>query len=291
MIPTAKIGGGLQAVVETQVGAALAEDVGAGDITALLVPAATRARARVVTREEGVFCGRPWVAETCRQVDPDIGLRWLVGDGERVAPDQRIVELDGPARGLLTAERTLLNFAQLLSGVATRTRRCADRIRDSGAKLLDTRKTVPGLRIAQKYAVRCGGGGNHRMGLFDAYLIKENHIAAAGSIANAVVAARALKPGVTVEVEVETLDELALALSAGADRILLDNFNLDQYREAVRRTAGQAKLEASGGIDESTLAAVARTGVDFISVGGLTKTVQPLDLSMRFLGTTCSGKV
>ena len=271
-----------QTAVKTQVAAALAEDIGSGDITALLVPAEAFATARVVTREAGVFCGRPWVAETCRQVDSRIISHWSVDDGGTLRPNQRILELTGPARGLLTAERTLLNFAQLLSGVATRTRRCVDLIAGTGATLLDTRKTLPGLRTAQKYAVRCGGGENHRIGLFDAYLIKENHIAAAGSIAAAVSKARALNAGVVVEVEVETLAELDEALAAGADQILLDNFGIEQCRNAVRRNAGRAKLEASGGIDEPTLAAVAQTGVDYISVGNLTKAVQPLDLSMRF---------
>ena len=271
-----------QTAVKTQVAAALAEDIGSGDITALLVPAEAFATARVVTREAGVFCGRPWVAETCRQVDSRIISHWSVDDGDTLRPNQRILELTGPARGLLTAERTLLNFAQLLSGVATRTRRCVDLIAGTGARLLDTRKTLPGLRTAQKYAVRCGGGENHRIGLFDAYLIKENHIAAAGSIAAAVSKARALNAGVVVEVEAETLAELDEALAAGADQILLDNFGIEQCRNAVRRNAGRAKLEASGGIDEPTLAAVAQTGVDYISVGNLTKAVQPLDLSMRF---------
>ncbi len=272
----------LQTAVYAQVATALAEDVGAGDITALLIPADARAKARVITRDSGVFCGQPWVAETCRQVDPRIVLSFRVADGDRIVPDQPILELAGPARGLLTAERTLLNFAQLLSGVATRARHYTELIAGGGAKLLDTRKTIPGLRVAQKYAVRCGGGENHRMGLFDAYLIKENHIAAAGSISTAVSRARALNASLMVVVEVETLKELDEALDAGADQVLLDNFSLEQLRAATRRTAGRAKLEASGGIDESTLARVARTGVDFISVGDLTKTVRPLDLSMRF---------
>ena len=271
--------------VKSQVAAALAEDIGDGDITALLVPRDALAIAHVVTRQSGIFCGKPWIAETCNQVDPRIALSWCVNDGERVSPNQCILELSGPARSLLTAERTLLNFAQLLSGVATRTRRFVDLIAGSGARLLDTRKTLPGLRSAQKYAVRCGGGENHRMGLFDAYLIKENHIAAAGSIGTAVFQARTLNPGTAVEVEVETLAELDEALEAGADQILLDNFDLDQYRRAVRHTAGGAKLEASGGIDERDIALVAQTGVDFISVGNLTKAVQPLDLSMRFSST------
>ena len=272
-----------QAAVEAQVRTAIEEDVGSGDITAMLVPEAALAQARVITRETGVFCGRPWMAETCRQIEPRIELRWRTDDGDDIAPEQVVLDLAGPARGLLTAERTLLNFAQLLSGVATRTRRYAGLIRGTHATLLDTRKTVPGLRLAQKYAVRCGGGENHRMGLFDAFLIKENHILAAGSIGDAVAAARALEPRVPLEVEVESVTELDEALAAGAERIMLDNFSVEECVDAVARTRGKAKLEASGGIDEDSLAAIARTGVDYVSVGDLTKTVKPLDLSMRFL--------
>ncbi len=274
----------LQTAVETQVRAAIDEDVGCGDITANLVPQSTFARARVITREAGVFCGKPWVVETCRQVEPRLELEWRTDDGDDIEPEQLLLELAGPARGLLTAERTLLNFAQLLSGVATKTRRCVDLIRGTGASLLDTRKTVPGLRLAQKYAVRCGGGENHRMGLFDAYLIKENHIAAAGSIRSAVATARALDPTAPLEVEVESLAELDEAVAAGADLVMLDNFSAEDCVVAVARTRGKARLEASGGIDEETLAAIARTGVDYVSVGDLTKTIRPLDLSMRFLG-------
>lgn len=272
-----------KATVAAQVEAAVREDVGRGDITAQLIGQTARACARVITRDAGVFCGRPWMAETCRQLEPRIELHWLTHDGDDIAPGQTLLELAGPARGLLTAERTMLNFAQLLSGVATRTRHCVDLIRGSGAKLLDTRKTVPGLRLAQKYAVHCGGGENHRMGLFDAYLIKENHIAAAGSIGAAVERARALNPSVALEVEVECSAELEEAIAAGADLIMLDNFSAEQCADAVARTGGKAKLEASGGIDERTLATIARTGVDYVSVGSLTKTVRPLDLSMRFL--------
>ena len=275
----------LKAAVEAQVRAAIEEDVATGDITAALVPEPALARARVITREAGVFCGKPWVAETCRRIEPRIELHWRTDDGGEIAPEQTLLELAGPARGLLTAERTLLNFAQLLSGVATRTRRYVDRIRGTGATLLDTRKTVPGLRLAQKYAVRCGGGENHRVGLFDAYLIKENHILAAGSIASAVAAARALDPRALLEVEVESVAELEEAAAAGADRIMLDNFSPEQCVDAVARTRGRTRLEASGGIDEDSLAAIARTGVDYVSVGDLTKTIRPLDLSMRFLDT------
>ena len=274
------------AVVAANVRLAIDEDVGSGDITARLVAESARAHAEVVTREPGTFCGRPWVEETCRQLEPGIELQWHVADGDDVAAGKRLLELDGPARGMLTAERTLLNFAQLLSGVATRTRRFADLIRGTPATLLDTRKTVPGLRLAQKYAVRCGGGANHRMGLFDAYLIKENHIAAAGSVQAAIAAARAQGPGLPVEVEAENMSELDEAIAGDADLIMLDNFSIDQCVEAVARAAGKARLEASGGIDEGTLAAIARTGVDYISVGNLTKAIRPLDLSMRFTRTT-----
>ena len=278
-----KIDDEFRAAVAAHVKTAIDEDIGSGDITARLVPESARAQARVVTREAGVFCGRPWVAETCRQIEPCIELRWRVDDGDDIAPQQTLLDLQGPARGLLTAERTLLNFAQLLSGVATRTQRYANLIRGTRAQLLDTRKTVPGLRLAQKYAVSRGGGQNHRMGLFDAYLIKENHIAAAGSIPAAIARARALDARLAVEVEVESMTELDEAIAAGADRILLDNFSIEQCTQAVTRTGGKATLEASGGIDERTLAAIANTGVDYVSVGNLTKVVRPLDLSMRFM--------
>lgn len=272
-----------QAAVQAQVRAAVEEDVGTGDITARLIPRSSPARARVTTREAGVFCGKPWIAEVCRQIEPRIELEWRVDDGEPIEPEQALLDLAGPARGLLTAERTLLNFAQLLSGVATVTRRCVELMQGTHARLLDTRKTVPGLRLAQKYAVRCGGGENHRMGLFDAYLIKENHIAAAGSIGAAAASARARNATARLEVEVENLTELDEAIEAGADLIMLDNFPAEQCTHAVARTGGRAKLEASGGIDERTLAAIARTGVDYVSVGSLTKAIRPLDLSMRFL--------
>lgn len=272
-----------RAAVAANVKLALAEDLGGGDLTAQLIAPEAKAKAEVVSREPGLFCGRPWVDETCRQADPGIALRWQVADGDEIAAGQALLELQGRARSLLSAERTLLNFAQLLSGTATRTRRWAALVEGSRAQLLDTRKTIPGLRLAQKYAVRCGGGGNHRMGLFDAYLIKENHIAAAGSIAAALQRARALNPGLPVEVEAETLAQLDEALAAGAERILLDNFSAPQCAAAVARAGGRAKLEASGGIDESNLAAFAQTGVDYVSAGALTKNVQPLDFSMRFV--------
>ena len=272
----------LAAAVVANVAAALAEDVGAGDITAALIASDVRAHATVITRERAVFCGKPWADETCRQVDPGIALQWRVSDGDAIEAGQTLVELDGPARSLLTAERTLLNFLQLLSGTATAARRYVDAVQNTGVRVLDTRKTLPGLRIAQKYAVRCGGCLNHRLGLYDAFLIKENHINAAGSIAAAVARARTLAPGKPIEVEVERLSQLREALIAGADVIMLDNFNVDGMREAVRLNQGQAKLEASGGINFETLRNIAETGVDYISVGELTKKVQPIDLSMRF---------
>ncbi|MDE0421447.1 MAG: carboxylating nicotinate-nucleotide diphosphorylase [Gammaproteobacteria bacterium] len=268
--------------VKRNVATALAEDVGSGDVSADLIDAQTHARARIVTREPGVFCGRAWAEETCRQVDPAIRLDWRVDDGAQIEADDVLVDLDGPARGLLTAERTVLNFLQLLSATATRTRRFVDAVVGTGAVILDTRKTLPGLRVAQKYAVRIGGGQNHRMGLFDALLLKENHLAATGGVAAAVSEARHRHPGMPVEVEVEDQRQLADAIAAGVDRILLDNFSIDDLHAAVAATEERVALEASGGITLDNIAAVAGTGVDYISVGALTKGVAPLDLSMRF---------
>jgi nicotinate-nucleotide pyrophosphorylase (carboxylating) len=273
----------LQAAITANVRAALAEDVGSGDISAELIDPAARATARVISRQPGIFCGTPWVRETCAQLGGAIRVDFGVHDGDSVAADQAVINLEGPARALLTAERTLLNFVQLLSGTATLTRRYVDLIADTGARLLDTRKTVPGLRLAQKYAVRCGGGHNHRTGLYDAYLIKENHIAAARSIAAAVARARELHPDRRLEVEVETLAQLEEVIAARADIALLDNFSLDATRDAVAMGRGRIELEASGGIDETTIRAVAETGVDYISLGIITKEVRPLDLSMRFI--------
>ena len=267
----------------TSVSNALAEDVRDGDITAALVPAHERVRARVITRENGIFCGRPWVEETCRQLDPELTLSWEVSDGDAVVADQVLYFLEGPARSLLTAERTALNFVQLLSGTATLARRYADLIAHTRARVLDTRKTVPGLRLAQKYAVLAGGADNHRIGLFDAYLIKENHIEAAGSIAQAVSAAKTLKPLAPVEIEVESLAELKAAMDAGADRVMLDDFSLEQTREGVALAAGRVEIEASGGVNFETIVAIAETGVDYISIGDITKRVVPLDLSMRVI--------
>ena len=270
--------------VKRNVAAALAEDVGSGDVSADLIDETAQTRARIVTREPGVFCGRGWAEETCRQVDPAIRLDWRVDDGAQIETDDVLVDLEGPACGLLTAERTVLNFLQLLSGTATRTRRFVDAVVGTGTVILDTRKTLPGLRVAQKYAVRIGGGQNHRMGLFDALLLKENHIAAAGGVSAAVCQARQRHPDLPVEVEVEDPGQLAEAIAAGADRILLDNFAIGDLHPAVATTAGRVPLEASGGITLDNVAEVARTGVDYISVGELTKEVTPLDLSMRFVG-------
>lgn len=270
-----------------QAATALAEDVGAGDLTAGLIPADAQATARVISREAAVICGRDWFDAVFRQLDPAVHIAWQVADGDRVAADQLLCELRGPARALLTGERCALNFLQTLSGTATATRRFVDALGDGHTRLLDTRKTLPGLRLAQKYAVRCGGGHNHRKGLYDAILIKENHIAAAGSVTAAVHAARRQAPaGTPIEVEVETLDQLREALTAGAPQILLDNFSLPMMRDAVATAAGKATLEASGGVAMDQLRAIAGTGVDFISVGALTKHVQAVDLSMRVSGIT-----
>jgi nicotinate-nucleotide pyrophosphorylase (carboxylating) len=279
IVPPADIG-------ET-VAAALAEDVGTGDLTAALVPAGRQGRATIITREAAVIAGRPYVDEVFRQVDPAVHVEWQVTDGDRVEPNQLLYRLRGPARSLLTAERTALNFLQVLSATATVTRRYADALEGLPCRVLDTRKTLPCLRNAQKYAVRCGGGVNHRIGLYDGILVKENHIVAAGSIGAAVAAAKPYAAkGVMIEVEVETLGELRQALDAGAEMALLDEFSLDDLRAAVAlnrsHANGPIKLEASGGITFETLREVAGTGVDFISVGSLTKHVRAVDLSMRF---------
>ena len=269
-----------QSRIET-VAHSLREDIGDGDITAQLIAADTRASGRVITREHAVIAGREWVNEVFRQVDREVILDWQVEDGQSVEPGQLLFRMNGLARSLLTAERAALNWLQTLSAVATHAARYAALISHTRAQLLDTRKTLPGLRLAQKYAVTCGGCRNHRLGLWDAFLIKENHIAACGSIADAVRAARKLAPGKPVEVETENLNELQQALDAGADIIMLDEFSLADMRTAVAHTAGKARLEASGGIDDSTLVAIAETGVDFISLGTLTKNLRAVDLSMR----------
>jgi len=271
----------LTAEIEANVRRALLEDIGSGDITAQLIPAERLAKATVITREACVISGTAWVDAVFRQLDPRVAVHWHVVDGQRATADQTLFHLEGPARSLLTGERSALNFLQLLSGVATHVRHYVDLVADTSVRLLDTRKTLPGLRLAQKYAVTCGGGHNHRIGLFDAFLIKENHIAASGGIAQAVAAAHRIAPGKPVEVEVESLDELSQALDAGADIIMLDELSLDDMREAVRRTAGKAKLEASGGVNETTLRNIALTGVDFVSIGAMTKDVKAVDLSMR----------
>jgi nicotinate-nucleotide pyrophosphorylase (carboxylating) len=269
-----------------QVARALAEDIGSGDLTAALVPAGRTGRATVITREAAVLCGRPWFDEVFRQLNPAVRVTWDAAEGTDVEPGQRLCRLEGPARSLLTGERTALNFLQTLSGTATATRRYVAVVAGLPCRILDTRKTVPGLRRAQKYAVRCAGGSNHRMGLHDGILVKENHIMAAGSIAAAVAAARAAGASVPVEVEVESLDELRQALDAGADMALLDEFSLGDLRAAVAMSRahprGPIKLEASGNVTLETLRSIAETGVDFISVGSLTKHVRAVDLSMRF---------
>jgi nicotinate-nucleotide pyrophosphorylase (carboxylating) len=271
----------LGAEIEANVRHALREDIGSGDITAQLIPAERLAHARVITREPAVICGTAWVDAVFRQLDPRVSVHWRVSDGEQVDGDQILFELEGPARALLSGERSALNFLQTLSAVATRCRHFADLVEGTRVKLLDTRKTLPGLRLAQKYAVTQGGCHNHRIGLYDAFLIKENHIAACGGIAQAIAAAHGIAPGKPVEIEVENLDELQQALEAGADIVMLDELSLDDMRTAVSLTAGRAKLEASGGINESTLCTIAETGVDYISIGSLTKDVKAIDLSMR----------
>lgn len=267
--------------IERNVRHALAEDIGSGDITAQLIPEDRQASARVITREAAVIAGTAWVDEVFRQLDPRVTLHWLVSDGDRVIPEQTLLTLQGPARALLSGERSALNFLQTLSAVATRCRHYADQVADLDVKLLDTRKTLPGLRLAQKYAVTCGGCHNHRIGLFDAFLIKENHIAACGGIYPAINAARQIAPGKPIEIEVENLQELQQALEAGADSIMLDELSLTDMRTAVQLTAGRARLEASGGISQTTLRTIAETGVDYISIGSLTKDIKAVDLSMR----------
>lgn len=267
--------------VRIGVAQALEEDIRSGDITAQLIDENTHTRATIITREAGIFCGRPWVEEVFRQLDPEVRIEWLTADGDSLSPNQPLFRLSGRARSLLTGERTALNFVQTLSGTATISHAYAQKVAHTGVTLLDTRKTIPGLRAAQKYAVLCGGNQNHRIGLYDAFLIKENHITASGGITNAVSRAREIAPGKPVEVEVENFEELQQALSAGADIIMLDNFTTDDIRKAVALTNGQAKLEASGNITDETLVRYAETGVDYISIGALTKHCRALDLSMR----------
>ena len=272
----------LPADLGATVAKAIAEDVGSGDITAQLIPAHVQATASIFSRETAVLCGSAWVNEVLRQIDHTIAFEWLRRDGDHIEPQHPFVKLQGRARSLLTAERCALNFLQTLSGTATISRHYAELVAHTPVRLLDTRKTIPGLRTAQKYAVAVGGCSNHRMGLFDAFLVKENHINACGSIAAAVAAARLLQPGKPVEVEVETLDQLDQALHAMADTIMLDNFTLADMRHAVAHTRKRALLEASGGINSDTLIPIAETGVDFISIGALTKDCKAIDLSMLF---------
>jgi nicotinate-nucleotide pyrophosphorylase (carboxylating) len=270
--------------LETQVNAALREDVGSGDVTAQLVPATQTVRGRVITREPAILCGRPWVEATFRSLDPNIKLHWHASDGDRLAADQVIFEIAGPARPVLTGERTSLNFLQLLSATATAARRFVDAVAGTGCTIIDTRKTLPGLRTAQKYAVRCGGAQNHRLGLYDMVLIKENHIAAAGSLSGAIAAARRVASNVPVEVEVESLAEFAEALAARPDIILVDEFTPADMRKAValnRADAHPVKIEASGSVSLDNVRTIAETGVDYVSVGSLTKHVRAIDLSMR----------
>jgi nicotinate-nucleotide pyrophosphorylase (carboxylating) len=268
----------------SQVHTAIREDVGTGDVTAGFVPENQIARGCVITREAAVMCGRPWVDEVFRQLDEGVRIRWHAGDGERISPAQNLFDIEGSARSILTGERTALNFLQLLSAVATETHRYVDAVAGTGCTILDTRKTLPGLRTAQKYAVLCGGAANHRMGLYDMVLVKENHIAAAGSLTRAVESARRHVPGLKVEVEVETMKELEEAIVAKPDIIMLDNFTPEEMRKAValnKERGHRAKLEASGNVNLDNVRQIAETGVDFISVGGLTKHVRAVDLSMR----------
>ncbi len=271
----------LKAAIADDVRRALAEDLGAGDVTAALLSAEGSSAATVITREDAVLCGTAWFDAVFAQLDATVRISWLEQDGDAIQAGQELCRLCGPTRALLSGERSALNFLQTLSATATATHRYVAAIAGTGAQILDTRKTIPGLRAAQKYAVRCGGGRNHRMGLYDAILIKENHIAAAGSIERAISSARQLSPDLSIEVEVENLEQLQQALAAHADSILLDNFALDDLPAAVTLSAGRAKLEASGGITLDNVRDIASTGVDFISVGSLTKHIQAVDLSMR----------
>lgn len=274
----------LEQSIQINIQQALQEDIGAGDITALLTPEDEQASATVISRDSMVLAGQPWVNALIQAYDPAVQVTWLKNDGERVAPNEAFLKLAGSARSLLTVERPALNFVQTLSAVATKTAEYAAQLDGLQTKLLDTRKTLPGLRIAQKYAVAVGGGQNHRLGLFDAFLIKENHIMAAGGIAQAVAKARSIAPGKPVEVEVETWDELDQALAAQADIVMLDNFSQQEMIDAVKHAAGRCKLEASGNITIANLREVASTGVDYISMGALTKDLKAVDLSMRFNG-------
>jgi nicotinate-nucleotide pyrophosphorylase (carboxylating) len=262
---------------------ALAEDLGSGDRTAALIPEHSVSKVALICREAAILCGSAWADEVFRQLDPRVNLHWNHHDGDRLTPDRVVCTLSGPTRPLLSGERTALNFLQTLSATATHARRYADLVAGTGVRILDTRKTLPGLRLAQKYAVLCGGCDNHRFGLYDAILIKENHIQAAGSIIGALEAARRDFPDAEIEIEVESLEELREAIAGGARKVLLDNFRLESLREAVGIAAGRCRLEASGGVDLGSVREIAETGVDDVSVGSLTKDVKAVDLSMRFL--------
>ena len=266
--------------------AALAEDIGSGDITAQLIPPLAQAEATIITREDCVFCGQAWVTEIFKQLDPSVVIEWHLTDGDKASANTPLFTLKGSARSLLTGERAALNFVQTLSGTATISHEYSQRVAHTQVKILDTRKTIPGLRYAQKYAVQIGGAHNHRIALYDAFLIKENHIAACGSITQAVAEAQKIAPGKAVEVEVENFQELEEALMAKADIIMLDNFSLEDMRQAVQLTNKRAKLEASGNVTDLTLVAIAETGVDFISIGALTKHCRAVDLSMRMATKT-----
>ncbi len=273
------------ALVEQDAKRAIAEDIGSGDLTASLIPADTQAQASIMTREDAIICGIDWVNACFKQINAEIKIKWLVNEGEKIAANQLLCEISGHARALLTAERCALNFLQLLSAVATQTRQFVMAVSGTKAQILDTRKTIPGLRLAQKYAVTVGGGANQRLALYDGILIKENHIAAAGSIQAALTQALLLHPNIPIQIEVENLNQLKQALDAGANSILLDNFGLSNMKEAVVMNAAmhqvRAKLEASGGVDLSSVRAIALTGVDRISIGGLTKNIRAIDLSLR----------
>ncbi len=281
--PFAPFDAALAAAFESNIRAALAEDVGSGDVTGKLVPEQEWVKARVIVREAAVLCGAPWFEGVMKQLDARIRIEWRYAEGAMMIADSEVCAIEAPARALLTAERTALNFLQLLSGVASATRQYADVVQGTRAAILDTRKTLPGLRLAQKYAVRVGGGKNQRLALYDGILIKENHIAAAGGIDPALRAAQALNAGVSIQIEVESLAELEQALKAGARSILLDNFSLDMMREAVRLAGGEAELEASGGVSMKTVREIAETGVDRISIGALTKDVRATDYSLRVI--------
>jgi nicotinate-nucleotide pyrophosphorylase (carboxylating) len=282
--PFAPFDAALAKAFEANINAALAEDVGSGDVTGLLVPENSSVRARVIVREAAVLCGAPWFEAVMVQLDPRIQIDWRYAEGAMMTADSEVCVIEAPARTLLTAERAALNFLQLLSGVATATRHYVDVVQGTRAAILDTRKTLPGMRLAQKYAVRVGGGKNQRIALYDGILIKENHIAAAGGIAAAMRTAQALNAGVSIQIEVENLEELRQALDTGAVSILLDNFSLEMMRDAVKLTDGRALLEASGGVNMKSVRAIAETGVDRISIGSLTKDVQAIDYSLRIVG-------